>query len=185
MTSSSHRFTPAQRALHWIMSTCIFAMLFIGIGMVSTIRPLHLELVAIHEPLGIAILLLAALRLVLRLRRGAPALPPDLPPVMKQLALLSHVALYALMFAMPLIGWAMLSAADYPAVVFGQTLPPIAPVNPSLHATLWTAHQVLALCFFALILLHLAAGLFHALVRKDGVFEAMAPTAGADRIGER
>jgi cytochrome b561 len=112
-------------------------------------------------------------------------LPPDLPPVMKQLALLSHVALYVLMFAMPLIGWAMLSAADYPAVVFGQTLPPIAPVNPSLHATLWTAHQVLALCFFALILLHLAAGLFHALVRKDGVFEAMAPTAGADRIGER
>jgi cytochrome b561 len=31
------------------------------------------------------------------------------------------------------------------------------------------------LCFFALIVVHLAAALFHALVRRDGVFRAMAP----------
>jgi hypothetical protein len=29
--------------------------------------------------------------------------------------------------------------------------------------------------FFALVLLHVAAALFHALVRRDGVFYAMAP----------
>jgi hypothetical protein len=34
----------------------------------------------------------------------------------------------------------------------------------------------LAFVFFALILLHVAAALFHALVRRDGVFDAMAPT---------
>ena len=51
-----------------------------------------------------------------------------------------------------------------------------------MHTLLWNAHQILALCFFALILLHFAAALFHALVRRDGVFEAMsgsaAPAAG-------
>jgi len=31
------------------------------------------------------------------------------------------------------------------------------------------------IAFFALILLHVAAALFHALIRRDGVFQAMAP----------
>ena len=35
---------------------------------------------------------------------------------------------------------------------------------------------------FALILLHLAAALFHALVRRDGVFDAMAPVSSHHEI---
>jgi cytochrome b561 len=95
---------------------------------------------------------------------------------MKLAAELSHYILYALMIAMPLIGWAMLSAADYPVVVFGGwRLPPILPQSDRLHALLWNAHYYLAFCFFAVVLLHIAAALFHALIRRDGVFEAMAP----------
>src|SRR5580692_234251 len=101
------RFTPLQRALHWIMAICILAMLFIGVGMVSTIRPDYLTLVSIHKPLGIAILILALIRLVVRLKRGAPPLPADLPEPMKLAAHLSHIALYLLMIAMPLLGWGM------------------------------------------------------------------------------
>jgi cytochrome b561 len=71
----------------------------------------------------------------------------------------------------------MLSAAEYPVVIFGSLqLPAILPQSDRLHALLWDAHQALAFAFFALILLHVAAALFHALVRRDGVFEAMAPT---------
>jgi cytochrome b561 len=69
----------------------------------------------------------------------------------------------------------MLSAADYPVVVAGIHLPVILPHSNGLHTLLWNAHQVLALCFFALIVLHLAAALLHALVRRDGVFQAMSP----------
>ena len=104
------------------MAVCILAMLFIGVGMVSTIMPKYLPLVSIHKPLGIAILVLALIRLAVRLRYGAPPLPADLPEPMKLAAHLSHYALYALMIAMPLIGWAMLSAAAYPVVVFGGML---------------------------------------------------------------
>ena len=96
------------------MAVCILAMLFIGVGMASTVAPSYLTLVDIHKPLGIAILVLALIRLAVRLRSGAPPLPADLPEPMKLAAHLSHYALYALMIAMPLIGWAMLSAADYP-----------------------------------------------------------------------
>jgi cytochrome b561 len=79
-------FTPLQRTLHWLMAAMVLAMLFIGIGMVSTLKPKFLTLIAIHRPLGIAILLLALFRLGVRLRRGAPALPADLPLFGKPLA---------------------------------------------------------------------------------------------------
>ncbi|MFM0292672.1 cytochrome b/b6 domain-containing protein [Paraburkholderia sp. RL17-383-BIF-A] len=175
MTPIHDRFTPLQRALHWLMAICILAMLFIGVGMVSTIRPDYLSLVSIHKPLGIVILVLALIRLVVRFMRGAPPLPASMPEPMKLAARLSHLAFYLLMIGLPLIGWGMLSAADYPVVVFGIHLPSFLPHSDALHTLLWNAHRTLALCFFALIVLHLAAALLHALVRRDGVFQAMAP----------
>jgi len=169
------RFSPLQRVLHWLMAVCILAMLFIGVGMVSTVLPKYLPLVAVHKSLGIAILLLALLRIAVRLRYGAPALPADLPEPMRIAAKLSHYVFYGLMIVMPLLGWAMLSAASYPVVVFGGLhLPAIVPASDSLHTLLWGLHYSLAFVFFALILLHLSAALFHAWVRRDGVFEAMA-----------
>jgi cytochrome b561 len=151
--------------------------------MVSTVAPKYLTLLSIHKPLGIAILVLALLRLAVRLRHGAPALPRDLPAPMALAARLSHVVLYALMIAMPLIGWAMLSAAGYPVLLWGgMSLPAIAPQSASLHALLWAAHFYLAFLFFALILMHAGAALFHALIRRDGVFEAMAPVPARDAV---
>jgi len=176
MISKLTRFTALQRTLHWLMAVCIITMLFIGVFMVSTIMPRYLPFISLHKTLGIAILILALLRLAVRVRYGTPALPADLPAPMKLAAVLSHYALYALMIAMPLLGWAMLSAAEYPVVLFGDIhLPAILPQNERLHTVLWTAHVYLAFAFFALILLHLAAALFHAFVRRDGVFQSMAP----------
>jgi cytochrome b561 len=170
------RFTSLQRTLHWLMAACILAMLFVGVGMVSTVAPKYLSLIALHKTLGVTILVLALLRLGVRLRSGAPALPADLPEPMKLAAHLSHYALYGLMILMPLIGWAMLSAANYPIVLWGGVrLPAIAPPSESLHTLLWNAHLSLGLAFYALVLLHLAAALFHALIRRDGVFRTMAP----------
>ena len=171
------RFTLLQRVLHWLMAACILAMLFIGVGMVSTVSQRYLTLVSIHKPLGIAILLLVLVRIVVRLRDGAPPLPADLPEPMKLAAHLSHYAFYGLMLAMPLLGWGMLSAAAYPVQLLGVILPPILPQSDALHSLLWNAHRFLALAFFALVLLHLGAALFHALIRRDGVFEAMAPVS--------
>jgi cytochrome b561 len=175
MNAPATRFTPLQRTLHWVMAICILAMLFIGVGMVSTVKPKYLTLVSIHKPLGIAILILALIRLLVRHKRGAPPLPLDMPPPMKLAAHLSHLVFYALMIALPLLGWGMLSAADYPVVVAGILLPPIAPHSNDLHTLLWNAHHYLALCFFALIVVHLAAALYHALIRRDGVFQTMGP----------
>jgi cytochrome b561 len=172
MTSLPHRFALFQRLLHWLMAVGIIAMLFIGVGMVSTITPKYLPL----RSLGVALLLLVPIRLALRLYYGAPSLPIDLPGSMKLGAKLSHLVLYGLMIAMPLLGLGMLWAAAYPAVVYGGIqIPSLLPQSDSVHTLLWNAHFYLAFAFFALVLLHVAAGLFHALIRRDGVFATMAP----------
>ena len=123
MIQALRRFTPLQRALHWLMAACILTMLFVGVGMVSTLMPKYLPLIAFHKSLGALILVLALIRLGVRLRYGAPPLPVDLPEPMKLAAHLSHYVLYALMIAMPILGWAMLSAANYPVVLFGGLTP--------------------------------------------------------------
>ena len=183
--SDCKRFSAPQRFLHWLMAVCILAMLFIGAGMVATVAPKYLVLVQIHKPLGVVILILALIRLSLRLVNKAPALPMDLPVPMRLAADLSQYLFYALMIAMPLIGWAMLSAASHPVTLFGSVnLFPILPVNADHYAILRLAHTWLAFAFYALILMHASALLFHKFVRKDGVFEAMAPVLTENQAKE-
>jgi cytochrome b561 len=174
MTVGPNSFSFLQRMLHWLMAIMVLAMLFIGVTMVSTLKPRFLTLLAIHKPLGLAILVLALLRLGVRLKRGVPPLPEDLPPIQMSAAKLSHITLYALLIAMPLIGWGMLSAGGYPIVLFGSIhLPAILPQDDRLYALLRTTHTLLAYAFFAIVLLHIAAALFHALIRRDDVFRTI------------
>jgi cytochrome b561 len=175
MTPTRAHFSLLARLLHWTMAPLIVAMLFIGVGMVATVSRAHTTLIAIHKPLGIALLLLVVLRAGVRITRGSPPLPNNLATPQRIAAHASHLVLYLLMAAMPLIGWAMLSAAGYPVTLIGPLqLPPIAPHNVELFAVLRALHTWLAFALFATVLLHLAAALFHGLIRRDGVFSSMA-----------
>ncbi len=165
-------FPIVSRVLHWVMAAMILAMLFIGVSMVASLAAYH-RLVSVHEPLGLAILALAVVRLINRLVNPPPSLPAQMPALLKLVAHGSHWVLYTLMLALPLIGWAMLSAARYPIDIGPATLPPILPAAPGLYAVLRQLHGVLAWTLFAVVLAHLSAALMHALVFKDGVFASM------------
>lgn len=174
MKTRPRAFSLAARVLHWLMAAMILAMLFIGVGMVASVSSRHEWLLHIHKPLGIAILILAVMRLGVRLRRPPPALPADLPALQKLAAHASHWLLYILMLAMPLIGWAMLSAGGYP-VMLGDSLrlPPIFPVSPTAFAVLRHMHTWFAMLLFLTFLAHMAAALYHGLIRRDGVLASM------------
>ncbi|TGD96156.1 cytochrome b [Methylobacterium nonmethylotrophicum] len=173
--TSPPRFALPARLLHWSMAVLILAMLLIGAAMVTSLGDYH-ALVSLHRPLGVLILVLALLRLAYRRRHAPPPLPDDLPLWQRRAAHASHVALYGLMLALPLVGWAMLSAARYPVALAGPlVLPPILPGSLMLHAGLRALHTMLAYALFGVILVHLGAALMHALIRRDGVFASMAP----------
>jgi cytochrome b561 len=175
-------FATPSKVLHWLMAAMVLAMLLIGVGMASSFSERYHLLVSIHKPLGIAILILVILRLINRMINPPPPLPTALPSILKLAAGASHVLLYALLFVMPLIGWAMLSASPYPIILFGALhLPPILPKSPALYGILRPLHTYLAYLLFATFLLHLAAALMHALIFRDGVFESMASWAPGRR----
>jgi cytochrome b561 len=111
-------FQPLARLLHWTMAPLILAMLFIGVGMVATVSRAHTTLIAIHRPLGIAIAAAGGSACGLRAHHARqPAVAERYADTAALAAKLSHLVLYALMAAMPLIGWAMLSAAGYPVTL--------------------------------------------------------------------
>jgi len=175
MTTHHVYFSRSARLLHWVMAVMIITMLFVGVGMVSTVTEAHDRLIAFHRPLGITILVLVVLRLIVRLTHKTPPLPQDLPSLQVFAAYMSHLVLYILMFCLPLVGWAMLSAGGYPIVLVGTLhLFPIMPHDLALYAVLRRAHTYLAFAFFAVFLVHVAAALMHALIRRDGVFQSMA-----------
>lgn len=183
----SPQFSLVSRILHWVMAALILTMLFIGVGMIASLAD-YRWLVSIHKPLGVLILLLVSIRLVNRLFHRPPPLPAEMPAWQRALALGSHVVLYALMFALPLVGWGMLSAAAYPITLYGSVqLPPILAPNPELHAFLRTTHAVLAYLLFATFLAHAGAALMHLLIFRDDVFPSMtfarshADDAGTER----
>lgn len=172
--STTARFNRPARLLHWTMAVMILAMLLIGVAMVTSVAHYH-ALVALHRPLGLGILVLALLRLANRWRHPPPELPSDLPAWQRRAAHASHLLLYGLMLGLPLVGWAMLSAAGYPIGLGGAVvLPPILPRDPSLYAWLRSLHTLLAYALFGVILAHLGAALMHGLIRRDGVFSSMA-----------
>jgi cytochrome b561 len=175
ITSSPTQFALLSRILHWLMAACLIAMLFIGVAMVVSLGDYH-TLLTIHRPLGILILLLAALRLATRLMTRLPEFPPTMPQQERFVAKASERLLYALFFALPLVGWGMLSAGHYPIVMFGAVhLPPILPAKPELYATLRETHTLLAYLLFLTFLAHMGAVLYHTLVLRDGLLERMVP----------
>ncbi len=183
-TDNPTQFALLSRVLHWLMAALLLAMLFIGVSMVCSLGDYH-RLLAIHRPLGILILILAVIRLATRMSTRAPQLPVAMPRQERYLAKASERLLYALFFALPLIGWGMLSAGHYPIVMFGAWhLPPILPARPGLYAILRETHTILAYLLFVTFVAHLGAVLFHTLILRDGLLNRMLPWSVRGGEGE-
>lgn len=170
-------------ALHWLLAVLILGALALGWYMADL--PFSLARVRLfnwHKWLGMSILMLAALRLLWRLRNPPPAYPGTMRPWETGLARLTHAAMYLAFFAIPLLGWAHSNAAGFPIVYLGLVrFPDLAAKDKALAATLAGAHAFAAYALAVLVLLHVAAVLKHALVDKDGVLFRMIPGRAARR----
>jgi cytochrome b561 len=173
MSAERREFTWFSRFLHWAMAAMVLTMLCIGIAMVASLANYHL-LVSIHRPLGVVILVLVVVRFVNRLLNPPPPFPATMSRLERLAATASEYLMYALMFALPLIGWGMLSAARYPIVIYDSWhLPFVLPHDAMLHAVLRRTHTVLAYLFFLVFLAHFGAILFHRLIVRDGILSRM------------
>jgi len=167
------RFTVLMRILHWLMAAMVLSMLLIGMAMVASLGNYH-WLISIHRPLGIMVMIVAVIRFINRKFSTLPPFPPTMSAQERQVAHTSEILLYTLMIVLPLVGWGMLSAGNYPIVMIGSLhLPAILPANPTLYAVLRKTHTILAYALFVTFLSHLSAVLFHTLVVRDRLLDRM------------
>jgi cytochrome b561 len=175
MTIDQRQFTASMRLFHWLIAAMVLTMLGIGVAMVASLADYH-WLVSLHRPLGILILILVVVRFINRQFSTMPPFPATMSPQERFIAHESEILLYTLLFVQPLVGWAMLSAARYPIVLYGGLhLFFILPHSVMLYAALRKAHTILAYLLFLAFIAHFGAVLFHTLVLRDGLFSRMAP----------
>ena len=175
MPNQRTQFTVLMRIQHWTMAAMVLTQLGVGVTMVASLADYHV-LVSIHRPLGVAILILVVVRFVVRRLSRLPPFPPTMSRLERRAAAAAEYTMYGLMFALPLVGWSMLSAARYPIMLFGSVhLPFILPHDALLYAILRRTHTVLAYLLFLTILAHFGAILFHTLIVRDGILLRMVP----------
>ena len=115
------------------------------------------------------------LRLIWRGIARAPALLPA-PVWQRRLAHLSHILLYALMFAIPLSGWLMSSAGGFTVNYLGVlALPDLVGKDKALFETLKDVHETLNFTLLGLVILHVLAALKHHFVDRDARLRRILP----------
>lgn len=175
------------KLLHWLIALVIAGMVGLGVYMTDVQGDFQykLWLYQLHKSFGVTLFTLVLIRLVWRQISPPPPMPADMAPWERRAAGAAHLALYALMFAMPLSGWARVSASplSVPTEVFGLfTLPhiPWLASLPSETKQAWEpffqgTHETLAWTLVGIVLLHAAAALRHAFILKDDVMHRMLP----------
>jgi cytochrome b561/polyisoprenoid-binding protein YceI len=176
--NSISRYTAVAIALHWAIATLIGFMIWLGWNMEDNEARYQL-----HKSIGITILILTVARVGWRVLNPPPALPSDMKALEKQASHYVHLGLYALMFLMPLLGWALVSTSKFqvPTVLFGTISWPDLPFlsgfrgNKPVHEAIKFLHSKGAWVIIGLLALHVAGALKHEFSSEEGVLKRMIP----------
>lgn len=171
------------RLLHWLMAALILFQLGLGFSMVRVVADVYAQftLFQTHKSWGFVIFVLALLRIAWRLGHPAPEALAGTPPLEAALSRGAHLALYALMVALPLSGWLTASASPLQdtyglrnMVFTWFDLPdPFQPGSEALKNRLAAVHAWAAFGLAVILAGHVAAALRHHFVRRDGVLRRM------------
>ena len=163
---------PLTRAIHWFTMLAILAVFIsVLIGADLEAPDQKKTLIAVHQSLGLSVLLLNGLRLLWRWRTSLQSLIAD--PLKRRIGHANHLLVYTLLLAQPLLGWLYVSARGREAALWGLPLPALIAKNRELAEQIHDWHELAGWLLLALIGLHAAAALYHHFVLRDGVLRRM------------
>jgi cytochrome b561 len=172
-------YDPGLRAFHWLMAALIFVALPLGVwaSLLPSGGETRIAVLFFHKSIGVTVLGLVALRIVWRLTVGAPAYAEPLGKLTQVAARAGHLALYALMIAMPVSGYLGSTAGGRAVSWFGLLeLPRLVAKDRDLAVAASWAHLVFAWTLAFVLATHLSAVVWHAMVKRDSVLTRMWPS---------
>ncbi len=178
--NSMRRYGGVAIALHWTMAILLVALVATGLYMTRLpdvgYDQVKIRLLIYHKELGIVALWLAMMRFAWRFGNELPALVRGMPEWQMVAARFVHLCFYALMFALPMTGWLMSSAAGFPVPFFGLFyLPDLIDYNEHHFQVLLQVHKWLAYALIPFICVHAGAALRHHFVSRDDTLRKMLP----------
>lgn len=175
--NTSQSYSSITKCFHWLVVCLVVVMLVLGIIIGLNYIPAgwHGFVYNLHKSIGIVVLFVMIARLIWRLSSIQPPLPQSVPVSQRWLAWLNHWALYIALLVMPLSGWLMATASGHPPYFFWLFYWSFPGVGHNLFLAGWmvVVHYYTAWVLAALIILHIAGALQHALIRQDGVIKRM------------
>lgn len=177
LKNTADRWGGISQLLHWTVAVLILVMAYLGLTMGDLPNgPDKIKTYALHKSIGITILALVALRLLWRLYAGTPRPVPGSPRWQERIASLTHSAIYLLLFAIPLSGWVLNSAAGFPLRWFGLVnLPHIVGESHDLHELAEEAHELMFWVLALLVVAHAGAAFYHHIFQRDATLARMLP----------
>lgn len=173
---SGRRYTDLAQHLHWLTPPIVLAQVAIAWVMMSLPDTAAQKgaLFGLHKSIGVTIWLLIAARLTWRFTHPAPPAGPAMPHWMDAVGRVNHWLMYLVLFAMPISGYVMSAMGPHGVQVWGLPLPSLPRVEAVAKAAA-LGHGVAQWALYALVLLHVAATVYHVAVRRDGTLQRMIP----------
>lgn len=166
------------KLLHWLLALAVIAMAIMGLVMkYGDFTPIErIRLYTLHKSVGLTVLVLALLRLSIRLVDRRRPLLPAMPRWQHIASTVSHVALYVVLIGMPITGWLYNSASGFPLQWFGQfKVPALVERSADLKALAGSLHFAGLILLGIVLFLHAAAAIQHHFVHRDNVLRSMLP----------
>ena len=175
--NTENRYGWLSIGLHWLMLlllAAVYACMELR-GLFPKGSGLREGLKTWHFMLGLSVLVLVSIRLAARFMGTTPIHRPALPAWQRAAASLMYFGLYGLMFGMPILGWAILSADGRSIPFFGLQVPPLVGESEAVAEWAEEVHEAVGTAGYVLIGLHAAAALFHHHVMHDDTLRRMLP----------
>ena len=167
-----------SKTLHWTIALLILGMIVVGFILDELPKsPKYFWVFDLHKSTGLTVLVLMVVRLVWRLVAGAPAPVPGTLTWQHLVATLTHWAIYAMAFLMPISGWLYDSASGLRALTwFGLfTVPKLAAPDRDLRGAAHDIHEIGVWILLALLTAHIGAALWHHFIVRDRTLVRMLP----------
>lgn len=177
MAEPRNRYSTVSLVLHWLIAVLILTQVLLITAHEATDGPISREFVQVHKAVGLTILILTLGRIGWRIANPAIALPDTMRRWEKVLARATHVLFYVFLIAMPLTGWAAVSATGRELSWFGLFDWPLLPVSGGRDAyrAIIDIHGIVVKGLYVLIALHVLGALKHQFVDRDNVLHRMIP----------